>query len=53
MPNLFISLIQSRNGIFIEIIWKVIYPKGVWTPIVPKEIAVPLLKQIVCWPAVD
>jgi hypothetical protein len=28
-PNLSISLIQSKNGIFIGIIWKVIYPKGV------------------------
>ena len=28
-PNLSISLMQSRNGIFIKIIWKVIYPKGV------------------------
>jgi hypothetical protein len=27
--NLFIFLIQSRNGVFIGIIWKVIYFKGV------------------------
>jgi hypothetical protein len=44
MPNLSISLMQSRNGIFIGIIWKVIYFKGVWTLIILKEIAVPLLK---------
>jgi hypothetical protein len=46
-PNLFISLMQSRNGVFIGIIWKVMYFKGVWTLIMPKEIAVPLLKRII------
>ena len=44
---------QNRNRVFIEIMWKVMYPKGVWTLIVPREIVVPLLKQIVCWPAVN
>jgi len=44
---------QSRNGVFIGIMWKVIYPKGVWTLIMLREIIVPLLKQIVYWPAIN
>ena len=44
---------QNRNGVFIGITWKVMYPKGVWTLIVPREIAVPLPKRIVYWPAVN
>jgi len=47
MPNLFISLMQNRNRVFVGIIWKVMYPKGVWTLIMLKEIIVPFLKQIV------
>jgi len=47
MPNLSISPMQNRNGVFAGIIWKVIYPRGVLTLIVLREIAVPLLKQIV------
>jgi hypothetical protein len=44
---------QSRNRVFIGIIWKVMYFKGVWTLIILKEIVVPLLKRIVYWPAIN
>jgi len=47
MPNLFISPMQNKNGVFMGTTWKVMHPKGVWTLIMLREIIVPLLKRIV------
>ena len=44
---------QNRNRVFMGIMWKVMYSRGVWTLIVLREIAVLLLKQLIDWPAVE
>ena len=38
---------QNKNKVFVETMWKMMYPKGVWILIMPKEVTVPLPKQII------